>query len=130
MKVTFKKILAVALIFSSTSLSAREVYKCNISGVISYQHSPCKNKKNQKVACVSGNTTPDFKDKLNGSCTDINDDDNYGSGGSSYSGYYNSSNYRSSNRSLGSGGNKSQHVSGYTRSNGTHVNSYMRSSRR
>lgn len=131
-----KKILIAALflgfITPTQSILAKEVYRCDSGGSVSYQATPCKNKTTQKVACVNYASESNFKNSLERECFD-NGANNGGYGGySSYSSGYSSS-YSSSysgssgGSSASNGGKKNQYVSGYTRKDGTYVKPYMRS---
>lgn len=108
---------------------AREIYKCTTSGVTTFQGVPCKDKKTQKVACVNYAMESDFKKSLEDECPDNGaNDGGYGGYYSSYSGSSSSSySSGSSSSSYSSSRTKNQHVSGYTRKDGTYVKPYTRS---
>ena len=120
------------LVFCTQASFAKQVYKCTINGVTTFQGTPCKDKKTQKVACVNYAVGVDFKDETTDECHDSG----LNNGSGAYGGYNtyssSSSNYSSSSSgsSYSTGRAKNQHVSGYTRKDGTHVSSYKRSSKR
>lgn len=122
--------VALSLVFAQ-SLLAKEVYRCEVNGSTTYQATQCKNKATQKVACLNYAMSSDFKDSLgDNQCSDNGaNDDGYGGYSSGYSGSSSSSSYSSgsSGSSYSSGRAKNQRVSGYTRKDGTHVQSYIRS---
>lgn len=117
--------------FIQTSI-AKEIYRCEVNGSITYQATPCKNKATQKIACVNYAVETDFKNSLGDrECLD-NGANSGGSGGysSGYNGSYSNGYSGSSNASSyspSSSRSKNQYVSGYTRKDGTYVKPYMRS---
>lgn len=132
MRVIRKWFISTLILLAFTQITlAKEVYRCEVNGSTTYQAKPCKNKATQKVACLNYAMSSDFKDSLGESQCHDNGANSGGYGGyssgysgsssSSYSGRANGSSYSSSGRT------KNQHVSGYTRKDGTYVKPYMRS---
>lgn len=122
-----KVLLLLLMLFSTGLVYAKEVYRCEVDGAMTYQAKPCKNKAKQKVACVNYASASDFKKSLDSKeCLD-NGANSGGYGGYS-SGYYGSPSSNYSNSSpYSSGRTKKQHVSGYTRKDGTYVRPHTRS---
>ena len=72
MRVVYRCFLSILILLALTQMtSAKEVYRCEVSGTTTYQEKPCKNKTTQKVACLNYAMNSDFKDSLEGSqCRD------------------------------------------------------------
>lgn len=118
-------------VFCAQSSFAKQVYKCTVNGVSTFQGTPCKDKRTQKVACVNYAVGVDFKDEATDECHDSGLNNGSGAYGgyntySSSSGSYSSGSSRSS---YSSSRTKNQNVSGYTRKDGTYVQPYKRTSK-
>ncbi len=124
-------VVILGFVFCAQSGFAKQVYKCTLNSVTTFQGTPCKDKKTQKVACVNYAMESDFKKSLDHDCVDNGaNDGGYGGYSSSYSGT-SSNNYSGSSggSSYSSSRTKNQHVSGYTRKDGTYVQPYKRSAK-